>query len=244
MKTYRIWPLPLTKIELDLSAFTYRYNYGIKKVVPLYSWYIEGTDRRILVDTAADAEFATKVRGFRAEEISSLEGSLGRLGLKPEDIDIVIQTHLQWDHCANTQKFKHANILVQEEELRFALAPHPILAPTYQKSLLRDLNFRVIRGSFEVEPGIELIPAPGHTPGTQAVSIRTERGRAIITGFCCVRENFEPPEAIREDVPVFAPGIHMNAVDGFDSVLFIKGLADILIPIHEPAFANGERIPP
>jgi len=244
MKTYRIYPLPLTSIELDLSALTYRYNYGIKKVIPLYSWYIEGADKRILVDTGANAEFATRVRGFRSEEISPFEDALGRIGLKPDDIDIVIQTHLQWDHCANTQKCRHAKVVVQEEELRFALAPHPILAPTYQRSLIRDLDFMVVREDFEIAPGIELIPAPGHTPGTQAVSIQTEQGRAIITGFCCVRENFEPPEAIREDVPVFAPGVHLNAVDGFNSALFIRGLADILIPIHEPSFSNLKRIPP
>jgi glyoxylase-like metal-dependent hydrolase (beta-lactamase superfamily II) len=243
MKTYLIRPLPLTNIELDLAAFTYRYNYGIKKVVPLYAWYIEGADKRILVDTAADAKFATEFRGFRAEEVSSFEDALAGLGLKPHDIEIVVQTHLQWDHCANTHKCENAKIVVQEEELKFALAPHPILAPTYQRSLLKDLNFMPVRGHFEIAPGIELIPAPGHTPGTQAVSILTERGRAIITGFCCVNENFKPPEEIREILPVLPPGVHLNAVDAFDSALFIKGLADILIPIHEPSFANLKRIP-
>ena len=100
-----------------------------------------------------------------------------------------------------------------------------------------------MKGQYEVAPGIELIPAPGHTPGTQAVSINTDQGKAIITGFCCVRENFYPPEEVREVMPVIPPGIHLNAVDGFESALRIKGLADILIPIHDLSLVAVKSIP-
>jgi glyoxylase-like metal-dependent hydrolase (beta-lactamase superfamily II) len=127
--------------------------------------------------------------------------------------------------------------------LLFALSPHPILAPTYRKDLLKDLNFKLVRGNYEVAPGIELIPAPGHTPGTQAVAIQTEKGKAILTGFCCIRENFEPPEGVREILPVIAPGIHLDAVEAFETALRIKSLADILIPMHDPSFAGMKSIP-
>lgn len=240
---YQIRPLPLTNIELDMSAMTYRFNYGKKKFLPCYCWYIEGAEKHILVDTATDAIFAKEFRGIPAEDIATFEDALAGLGLKPEDIDIVIQTHLQWDHCANTFKCRNARVIVQEEELRFAFAPHPILAPTYNRGLLKDLNFVVVRGRQEIFPGIELIPTPGHTPGCQSVSVNTTKGKAIITGFCCVKENFEPPEEVREIMPVITPGIHLNAVDGFANALFIKGLADILIPCHDPSFLKVKTIP-
>ncbi len=247
MNTYRIRPLPLSIIELDMAVFTYRFNYGKKVRVPLTAWYIEGSDKRILVDTASDAKLATQFRGFPAEEIATFEDALGGLGLKPEDIDIVIQTHLQWDHCANTHKCKKAKVVVQEDELRFALAPHPLLAPTYKKSLLSGLNFMIARGCCEIAPGIDLIPTPGHTPGTQSVSVHTSQGRAIITGFCCLKENFGPPEGapeeVREVTPVIAPGIHLNAIDGFESVLLVKGMADIVIPCHDPSYTRVKSIP-
>lgn len=247
MKTYRIRPLPLSTIELDMAVLTYRFNYGKKIQAPIFAWYIEGADKHILVDTSADAKLATAFRGLPAEEIASFEEALGGLGLKPSDIDIVIQTHLQWDHCANTQKCKNAKVLVQEEELRSAFAPHPVLAPTYKKSLLKGLNFVVVKGHYEVAPGIELIPTPGHTPGNQSVSVNTEKGRAIITGFCCLKENFGPPEGASEELaevtPVIAPGIHLSAVDGFESVLLVKGLADIVIPCHEPSLKKVKSIP-
>jgi glyoxylase-like metal-dependent hydrolase (beta-lactamase superfamily II) len=240
---YQIRPLPLANIELDMSAMTYRFNYGKKKFLPCYCWYIEGADKHILVDTATDAKFATEFRGIPAEKIASFEDALAGVGLKPGDVDIVIQTHLMWDHCANTLKCKNAKIIVQEEELRFAFSPHPILVPTYKKSLFKDLDFKMVRGWQEIFPGIELIPTPGHTPGCQSVSVKTNKGRAIITGFCCVKENFEPPEEVREIMPVIAPGIHLNAVDGFENALFIKGLADILIPCHDPSFLEVKTIP-
>jgi glyoxylase-like metal-dependent hydrolase (beta-lactamase superfamily II) len=230
-------------MENDMSNFTYRFNFGKKIQLPVYCWYIEGADKHILVDTGADAKMAMEFRGYPAKEIVSFEDALASVGLKPEDIDLVIQTHLQWDHCANTSKCKNAKVIATEDELLFALAPHPILAPTYKRDLLKDLDFLLVKGQYEVAPGIELIPAPGHTPGTQAVSINTDQGKAIITGFCCVRENFYPPEEVREVMPVIPPGIHLNAVDGFESALRIKGLADILIPIHDLSLVGVKSIP-
>lgn len=243
MGTYRIRPLALISMENDMSNFTYRFNFGKKIQLPVYCWYIEGADKHILVDTGADAKMAMEFRGFPAKEIAPFEDALASVGLKPEDIDLVIQTHLQWDHCANTSKCKNAKVIATEDELLFALSPHPILAPTYKRDLLKDLDFLLVKGQYEVAPGIELIPAPGHTPGTQAVSINTDQGKAIITGFCCIRENFYPPEEVREVMPVIPPGIHLNAVDAFESALRIKGLADILIPIHDLSLVGVKSIP-
>ena len=234
-------------MELDKAVLMYRFHYGQKIQVPNVMWYIEGADKHILVDTAADAKLATAFRGLPAKEIMSFEAALASVGLKPEGVDIVVQTHLQWDHCANTQKCKNAKILVQEEELRFAYAPHPILAPTYKKSLFRGINFTVIKGAQEIAPGIELIPTPGHTPGNMSVVVNTEKGKAIITGFCCLKENFRPPEGVSEEIkeitPVVAPGIHLNAVDGFESLLRVKGLADIVLACHDPSFLTPQTIP-
>lgn len=243
MKTYRIRPFPLIKMELDMGILMYRYKYGTKIMAPVFFWYIEGADQNILVDTGADAELATSYRGFPAEKIMTFEEALASVGLKPDDIDLVIQTHLHWDHCVNTRKCKNAKVLVTEEELRFALSPHPLTGASYKRDLLRDLNFVLVNGQYEVAPGIELIPAPGHSPGTQAVVINTEKGKAVITGFCCVKENFEPPEEVRAIMPVITPGTHLNAVDAFESTLRIKGLADILIPMHEPSFVGVKSIP-
>jgi metal-dependent hydrolase (beta-lactamase superfamily II) len=246
MKTYKIMPLALSILEGDLSVLTYRFNYGQRLKAPIYCFYIEGADKHILVDTGANAEYGTKYRPeLPIEDVQSFEDALGSVGVKPSDIDLVIATHLQWDHIAN--RCTNAKVVVQEEELRFALAPHPILAPTYHKHLFNGLNFVPVRGHHEIAPGIELIPAPGHTPGCQAVSVNTTKGKAIITGFCSTFANFEPPKDASNEIqaitPVISPGIHLNAVEAFESTLYIKGLADILIPVHEPSFMKVKSIP-
>ncbi|MCK4697720.1 MAG: N-acyl homoserine lactonase family protein, partial [Dehalococcoidia bacterium] len=76
LKTYRIRPLPLIKMELDMGILTYRYNYGTKIQAPVYCWYIEGAEQNILVDSGADAELATSFRGFPTEEIMTFEEAL------------------------------------------------------------------------------------------------------------------------------------------------------------------------
>ena len=111
MRTYRIRPLPLTLMEVDMPIFTFGMNYGRKIRIPLYSWYIEGADDCILVDTSADAKMATDFRGLPAEKIASFEDALAGVGLKPGDINLVIQTHLHWDHCGNTFKCKQAKVV-------------------------------------------------------------------------------------------------------------------------------------
>lgn len=242
MKNYHIKPLPILKIEGEMGFQTYRMNYGTKIPLGVYSWYIEGADKNVLVDTAVAASYMQS-RGFPAEEVLSFENALAELGLKPGDIDLVIQTHLHYDHCGNTYKCKNAKVVVQEDELKFAFSPHPMAANLFLREFYKDLRFVSVSGYCEILPGIELIPAPGHTPGAQAVSVNTDQGKAIITGFCSIKENFEPPEEVREMWPVLTPGTHTNAMDAFDSALKIKGLADFLIPQHDASFIEVKRIP-
>ena len=69
MRTYRIRPLLLTKMDIDMGILLYRHRYGEKFSSPAYCWYIEDADQHILVDTATDAELATSYRGFPAEKV-------------------------------------------------------------------------------------------------------------------------------------------------------------------------------
>ena len=244
MKTYRIRPFALSTCEIDMGVFTYRCNYGKKAKSTSFIWYIEGAEKNIIVDTGSDAKLRADFRGNKqGVDLISFEDALAKVGLKPENVDVVIQTHLQWDHVGNTFKCKNAKVVVQEDELNFALFPHPILAPTYAKYLLKGLNYEVVKGYCEIEPGIDLIPSPGHTPGCQSVSINTDKGKAIITGFCCIKANFEPPEDVKNVTPALPSGGHMNPVDSFESAMRIKEMADILIPVHEPSLIGVESIP-
>lgn len=243
LPVHRIRPLALCYVSQDMGNFTYRYNNGTRFDLPIFCWYIEGGSQRVLVDTGANAFHMQKYRNFQAQDINTFEDALMKVGLKPDDIDVVIQTHLMMDHCSNTRKCSNARVVVQQAELEFALSPHPILAPTYIRELFMGLNFQLVEGYCEILPGIDLIPVPGHSPGCQAVSVNTTRGRAVISGMCTIAENFQPPAGVREIMPVIPPGIHLDAVEAFNSALKIKGMADIIIPCHEPALVRVDSIP-
>jgi len=243
LPVYHIHPLPLVSFVQDLGSFTYGFNLGTKFDLPVFSWYIAGGNERILVDTGADAYHAKMYRGFEALDIYTFEDALLRYGLKPADIDVVIQTHLMWDHCVHTRKCTNARVIVQQDELEYAVAPHPIQAMMYRRELFMGLILQLVNGHTEILPGIELIPTPGHCPGCMSVGVNTEKGRAVISGMCAVDENFNPPLGVREYMPVIPPGIHLDAVEAFNSALKIKGMADILIASHDPALVNVETIP-
>ena len=237
-----IYPVMTATIGTDKSTQTYFAHFGEEIKMPCVGWYINADGVDILIDTGADVETINKY-WHGGEHVQTLEESLARHGKKPEDIDYIIATHLHFDHCGNARQCTNAKVIVQEDELKFAFATHPLFAAIYPNELYVGLNFQAINGEKELFPGIRVIPAPGHTPGTQSVAIETEKGLAVITGFCCLNDNFVVPEEMKPLWPFFTPGIHTNALDAYWSALKIKGIADILIPSHEMEFATMEKIP-
>jgi len=253
MNTHLIKPLVLSKIISEKGPMTYLAYPGQSIVRPYVMWYIQAGDNRVLVDTAIEAEdYRNYHPGFKNmpfEPVQSFEEALAQVDRLPDDIDIVIQTHLHMDHIYNTSKCKNAVIYVQEKELNFALNPHPIFEIVYPREVIKKLNFEVIKGDQTILPGIAVMLVSGHTPGGQAVVVDTAKGKAVISGFCSIMENFNPPEDVKTKVspfasyPVIAPGIHTDLFQAYESVLRVKQIADIIIPLHDPDMAAKEQIP-
>ncbi len=253
MGSLRIRPLTLSRVQADKGVMTYLTYYGEKIWRPYMFFIIEGAGKNVLVDTAIHADdfnaYHPGLKDFPIEHLVTFEEALSRVSLAPGDIDLVIQTHLHFDHCYNTGRCKNAKIIVQEEELAFSRDPHPILSWLYDPTLLEGLEIDPVQGRKEILPGLEVVPVPGHTPGCQAVSVETTAGKAVITGFCCIKENFYPAPDIKERVspfagyPVIIPGIHVDGASAYESVLKVKELADILVPMHEPEIMDLEVIP-
>ena len=237
MREYTIRPLAVGINETDQGVMTYLRDYGKRIFLPIYAFYIEGGDRRILVDTGL-AEFvapagAEAACGFR---ILEFEEALATVGLKPGDVDLIVHTHLHNDHCENDARCPNAEIVVQRAEYEFMLDPHPV-DHRYYPDILDDLNVRLVEGDAEIAEGLEVIFSPGHTVGGQSVAVNTRQGRAVITGFCCNAKNF-PAKG-----PAIAPGVHTDLLQAYDTIQRIRALADILIPIHDPAVGRKTRIP-
>ncbi|SDL06923.1 Metallo-beta-lactamase superfamily protein [Maridesulfovibrio ferrireducens] len=247
MSKYRIHPIVMGTKRFDKGMMTYQQGYGTPYIIPIYCWYLEGGDKKILVDTGEMQPIISEERERDlGGKIYTFEDGLAKYGLKPEDIDIVVHTHLHNDHCENDYKCVNAKIYAHRKELEHAHNPHP-LDFRYLEDYIEDVEengqVEIVDADCEIVPGIRVMHTPVHTEGGLTVLIDTEGGLAAITGFCVIMENFYPPlEVTGMEMEVIPPGTCVNTYKAYDIMLQVKSLADILIPLHEPSFAKVDTV--
>lgn len=157
-------------------------------------FFIEGADKNILVDTGfGDCQKVMDVLSkYNNNQIYwrkpewEIERQLDKLGLRPSDIDIVLHTHLHFDHCANNELFSNAKFIVQAEEIAWALNPPPYGVFWFREFGSHILNVRdrviAIDGDMRITDGVEVWKIGGHTPGGMAVAVDTKKGRVVLLG--------------------------------------------------------------
>ena len=247
MSKYRIHPIVMGSKRFDKGMMTYQHGYGKTYIIPIYCWYLEGGDKNIIVDTGEMQPIISDDReSDLGGKIFTFEDGLAKYGLKPEDIDIVIHTHLHNDHCENDYKCTNAKFYVHRKELEHVHNPHPLdfrYLEDYVEDVEENGQIEVLDGDKEILPGIKMMHTPVHTEGGMTVLVDTKGGLAAITGFCVIMENFSPPlEVTGMEMEVIPPGTSVNTYDSYDIMLNVKNMADILIPLHEPAFAKMDVV--
>ena len=244
---WTIFPLVPSELVIELGRMTYLRNHGKSVWLPCPFFIIKNQEETIMVDTSGSVENMSGLRVEGVRDIMSFETALESVGLKPENISLVILTHLMYDHCANAKKLTNARFVVQKKELEYADKPHPLFAGAYHPHLYKGLNFDIVTGDNQLRPGIDLIHSPGHSPGCQSVAVKTSAGTAVITGFCCIMENFEPESGsawISSQAPeVIPPGIHLDMQEAYSSTKRVKDMADIILPMHDPLLMTKHKIP-
>jgi glyoxylase-like metal-dependent hydrolase (beta-lactamase superfamily II) len=237
MRQYVIHPLVVGANETDQGIMTYLKGYGKRIWIPSYVFYLEGGPEKILVDTGLEQFMVPpEVEEKYGIKVQEFEEALDSFGLKPEDIDIIIHTHLHNDHCENDYKCTKARVYVQKAEYDFFLEPHP-LDHRYFPDLLEGVEVELVEGDREIVEGIRVLLTPGHTVGGQSVVVNTSQGQAVITGFCCNEQNF-PASG-----PVVPSGVHINAIDAYESAAKVREVADILLPLHDLSLGRHRNIP-
>lgn len=231
---YSVTPLLCGIRQLDQGNMTYGKGYGHTIWLPIYALLVRGDGRNILIDTGLDEDEVFNPPGFTEEtglEALTITECLEAEGLKPEDIDTVILTHLHNDHCGNNALFTNAEFYVQKTELDFCNTPHPIDF-RYDTCYIEDIDFHVLDGDDEPAPGIRTLLHPGHTPGCQTVVIPTAKGDVAMPGFCCNEKNF--PEV----GPVTCPGVHTDAIAAYDNAQKVKEIDATILPVHGLTLAS------
>jgi len=140
----------------------------------------------ILVETGIGDKFDAKFRDiYDVRHPPTLPASLENVGVKPEDVHIVINTHLHFDHCGwNTRRlggktvptFPHARYLIQRGEWESALDPCERERASYIEEFFRAAEAQTdfLDGDTEVAPGVRVEVVPGHTRHLQCVRIESE----------------------------------------------------------------------
>lgn len=159
--------------------------------------YIHADGKHIVVDTGLGTKLNDKARRiWQIEGEGSLVPSLRSLGITPEDIDLVINTHLHVDHCGgNTYyddkgtlqpTFPNAEYVTQRREYEDAMQPNERTSATYIaenfQPLIESGQMRLLDGDTEILPSIMGIVTPGHTPAH--MSIRFERDGEYAAFLC------------------------------------------------------------
>lgn len=243
---YEIKPIFMGTIEADKSGFTYMAFPGTPILLEVVAFLIKGAPKTILFDTGSWAALMAKYWPGKGVDYQTFEEGLAKEGLTPDDIDIIVHSHLHHDHIGNTPKCRRAEVYVQEDEWTFAKAPHPLHAQYYPPELLKGWKLRLIKGDKQLFPGIDILHTPGHTPGTQSLAVQTKDGLAVIPGFCCTTHTFEDPaKALPQGHPfgqweVFTPAIATDLCQAYNSTLRVKTIADVLLPCHGPGFAPAK----
>jgi glyoxylase-like metal-dependent hydrolase (beta-lactamase superfamily II) len=153
--------------ELDEK---YRFPMGLNSLL------IRSGGKTVLVDTGVGAKSFRAPGAVGTEEGGKLLENLAAEGIAPEDIDVVANTHLHFDHCGgNTREedgkpipaFPRARYVIQKGEWEAATHPNERTRGTYLAENIEPLGdaklVELVEGEAELAPGVRMVPAPGHT---------------------------------------------------------------------------------
>jgi N-acyl homoserine lactone hydrolase len=112
---------------------------------------------------------------MRADQ--TLLPNLACIGLEPDDIDIVVNSHLHPDHCGCNQFFRKARILAHAKEIEAASAPGAESAGYLRADWDYGQAIEAVNGEKDLfgDSSIVLVPLPGHTPGTIGALVGLDR---------------------------------------------------------------------
>lgn len=250
MAALAIRPLCAGTLIRDRSVFTYLRNIGQTIRFPIINWYIEGAEASILVDTAAPppAESPAYAQPYEQSPEQRMEMLLAGIGVRPEEIEIVILTHLHWDHCLNVHLFPRARFVIQRAELRYAAAPLPVhygpyggRPPGTRAFLPPDARIVVVEGDRQITKGVSVAHLPGHTPGLQAVRVETDGGSYLIASDNVpFYENWQGDSPL---VPHIPSSIHVDLEAYFASFSRMEQIADFVLPSHDYGVLERSRYP-
>jgi N-acyl homoserine lactone hydrolase len=132
----------------------------------------------LLLDTGLGDAGPETDEWYRPRRID-VRDALKTVGLSTDDIDLVVNCHLHFDHIGGNPLFTHRPIYCQRTELETARGTD------YTVPELVDFDgagYELLDGEAEIAPGVHVIPTPGHVDGHQSVVVECEDGSVVLAG--------------------------------------------------------------
>lgn len=167
--------------------------------VPVPCYFVQTGDGTNIVIDSGLPEPAMLPPGLTPAMGKDIIEQLAALGVKPADVDLLICTHFDMDHCGHHAAFTEAQFVVQRSHYEHAQSSERFarLRPQWDQPAAK---FRFVEGDTELLPGLELIETSGHTLGHQSVLVRLPRSGAVLLTIDAVKaERFFSPD--REMTP-------------------------------------------
>ena len=166
-------PVPITVTPVHVADLL-----AEGQLMPVYVHVIHHPEGRVLVDTGLTelhplvADMDPRLRPWHRQDID------------PSGIDMVVNTHLHFDHCGGNHLFAGTPIHVQRRELEDARSQDDYTLREWVEA--PGVRYVPVEGALELLPGVRLLPAPGHTRGSQVVVVDTGGGSVVIAGDTAV----------------------------------------------------------
>lgn len=239
-------------ITLDRSTLVAERNPGEKIKVPVITYLVRAGETNVLVDTglaplgATDPEAAWGKIGRQLQcELhpgQDVVSQLATLELSPDDIHVVINSHMHLDHTGANCLFPKATFCVQREEYRFALYPNRFHGASYLQNHFysSEAHYTLLDGDSDVAPGVSVIFTPGHTIGHQSTLVELNSGPVILAGDAAnLQRNLD------HQLP---PGHCWNQAEAIHSLARLRHLGRLLKarvwPGHDPDWVATVRLAP
>jgi glyoxylase-like metal-dependent hydrolase (beta-lactamase superfamily II) len=237
--TWEVSALRIGQHHALCSRLLYGYrSYGRPDVavdLTFFFWVLRRGDEIIVVDTGFDeAWFAARGSEVRWS-VPPIE-ALRAMGIDAATVATVVLTHLHFDHIGTVASFPAAKFIIQRQEWEFWLSELGSTAPMtahtdvaaldHLKSAMKAGRVRLVDGSEAVADGVEVMLAPGHTPGQQLV---------VVDGSLVLASDAAHLYDELNRRMLF--GTFTDAVAMYDSYLLLQTLAAdglTVVPGHDP----------
>lgn len=176
------------------ALWTKKYEVNDKNQIPLptHPILIQAEDKNILIDTGIGVDKLNEKerRNFGADYESNIDSDLQSLHLSREDIDILILTHLHFDHASGltdnegNASFPNAMHVFQQDEWHEFQSPNIRSKSTYwaKNNGTFQQNLILFEKTYEVYPGITVSHTGGHSFGHSIITIESEGEKAVHMG--------------------------------------------------------------